>query len=94
MYNDSIIFYVFSFILGAHAPSKPDVIVRGRKEMHVTWKPPEVPLGRINRYDLTMNGECVYSGMELHYTLHRLKPDKEYVFVVSQTPSTSLLLII
>ncbi|KAK7489771.1 hypothetical protein BaRGS_00018953, partial [Batillaria attramentaria] len=51
--------------LGAHAPSKPHVQVMGRNEMHVTWDPPEVPLGRITRYDLSMNGKNIYSGTDL-----------------------------
>ena len=56
--------------------------MRGRHELQVAWKPPVVPLGRITRYDLTSNGEVVYSGTELHYTVHRLRPDTEYSFVV------------
>ena len=57
--------------------------MRGRNELHVSWKPPEVPLGRISRYDLLMDGEAVYSGTELHYTVHRLQPNTEYSFQVS-----------
>jgi hypothetical protein len=68
--------------MGAHAPSKPDVTVRGRNEMNVSWKAPEVPLGRISRYEVVMNGEVIYSGMDLHYIARRLKPDTEYSFMV------------
>ena len=57
--------------------------VIGRNEMHITWDPPEVPLGRITRYDLSMNGRGVYSGMELSFSAHRLIPDTDYTFVVS-----------
>lgn len=78
---------------GAHAPSKPEIVVRGRHEIHVTWKPPEVPLGRINRYDLVVNGEVVYSGMDLHYTARRLRPDTEYVFVVCIFMTFNILLM-
>lgn len=70
--------------MGAHAPSKPEVTVRGRNEMHVAWKAPEVPLGRITRYDVTMNGEVIYSGTDLHYVARRLKPDTDYTFIVSE----------
>ena len=49
--------------LGAHAPSKPHVQVLGRNEVHVSWDPPEVPMGRITRYDVSMNGKIIYSGL-------------------------------
>ncbi|XP_064616049.1 LOW QUALITY PROTEIN: uncharacterized protein LOC135480207 [Liolophura sinensis] len=68
---------------GAHAPGKPDVSVMGRNEINVSWKPPEVPLGRITRYDLTMNGKLIYSGTDLSYGARRLVPDTEYAFVVT-----------
>ncbi|ELU06668.1 hypothetical protein CAPTEDRAFT_189303 [Capitella teleta] len=73
--------------MGAHAPSKPEVNVRGRNEMNVSWKAPVVPLGRISRYEVCMNGEAIYSGMDLHYTARRLKPDTEYTFTVSAITS-------
>lgn len=68
--------------IGAHAPSKPHVQVLGRNELHITWEPPEVPLGRITRYDVLMNGKIIYSGTELSHTVRRLTPDTEYSFVV------------
>nr|KAG5701745.1 hypothetical protein BaRGS_004347 [Batillaria attramentaria] len=55
----------------------------GRNEMHVTWDPPEVPLGRITRYDLSMNGKNIYSGTDLAFSALRLTPDTEYTFVVT-----------
>lgn len=57
--------------------------VLGRNELHITWEPPEVPLGRITRYDVLMNGKIIYSGTELSHTVRRLTPDTEYSFVVS-----------
>ena len=75
----------FTFLVsGAHCPSKPDVLVRGRSEMHISWKPPEVPQGKLTRYDLAMNGDVIYSGTDLHYTVLRLRPDTEYTFIVSK----------
>ena len=71
------------FAVGAHAPSKPHVQVLGRNELHIAWDSPEVPLGRITRYDVLMNNKVVYSGTELSYTVRRLVPDTEYSFVVS-----------
>ncbi|KAJ8300561.1 hypothetical protein KUTeg_022080 [Tegillarca granosa] len=47
--------------IGAHAPSKPMVQVLGRNEIHISWHPPEVPLGRITRYDVIMNNKVIYS---------------------------------
>ena len=58
--------------------------VRGRNEMMVSWRAPEVPLGRITRYDVHMNGTVVYSGTDLHCVANRLKPDTEYKFSVSR----------
>ncbi|ESP04761.1 hypothetical protein LOTGIDRAFT_155985 [Lottia gigantea] len=68
--------------IGAHAPSKPNVTVLGRNEVHVSWASPEVPLGRITRYDVSMNGKTVHSGTDLSCSVHRLTPDTEYTFVV------------
>ncbi|XP_022088971.1 uncharacterized protein LOC110978344 isoform X2 [Acanthaster planci] len=68
--------------LGKHAPGKPNLTVRGRSEIHVTWTPPEFPLGRLHRFELTQNGKVIYSGTELSYTAHRLTPNTEYKFTV------------
>ncbi|XP_041370991.1 uncharacterized protein LOC121384598 [Gigantopelta aegis] len=68
--------------LGAHAPSRPQVHVLGRNEIHVSWGPPEVPLGRITRYDVVMNGRVVYSGTDLSFTTRRLTPDTDYTFII------------
>ena len=87
-----IYFYLDHFIKGAHAPSKPHVQVLGRNELHVTWEPPEVPLGRITRYDVLMNGKIIYSGTELSYAVRRLTPDTEYSFVVSLSRKTIMLM--
>lgn len=57
--------------------------MKGRNEVHLAWEPPEVPLGRITRYDIIVNGKCMYSGTDLNYTVHRLTPDTEYSFIVS-----------
>ncbi|XP_071156062.1 uncharacterized protein [Mytilus edulis] len=69
--------------LGAHAPSKPHVQVIGRNELHITWEPPEQPLGKINRYDLSMNNKVLYSGTDHAFTARRLTPDTEYNVVVT-----------
>uniref|UniRef100_A0A1I8G332 Fibronectin type-III domain-containing protein n=1 Tax=Macrostomum lignano TaxID=282301 RepID=A0A1I8G332_9PLAT len=52
--------------LGAHAPPKPQVTVLGRHEMSVTWEIPEQPLGRINHYNVVLNGKkVVYTGTDM-----------------------------
>lgn len=68
--------------IGAHAPSKPHVNVIGRNELYVSWGPPEVPLGRLNRYDVIMNDKIIYSGNDLNLPVRRLIPDTEYSFVI------------
>ncbi|CAH1785419.1 unnamed protein product [Owenia fusiformis] len=69
--------------LGAHAPAKPTVHVIGRNELKITWDAPEVPLGRISKYEVTMNGKVVYSGNAYSFSPHRLTPDTEYVVTVA-----------
>ncbi len=44
-------------LLGQHAPPKPNLHAVGRNEILVQWDPPEEPLGRINYYEVSMDGE-------------------------------------
>lgn len=55
----------------------------GRNELYISWGPPEVPLGRLNRYDVIMNDKIIYSGNDLNLPIRRLVPDTEYSFVVN-----------
>ena len=48
----------------------------------VRWQPPQVITGKLTRYELMMNGRCVYSGLADNYQVNLLKPDTEYSFVV------------
>ncbi|CAL1540802.1 unnamed protein product, partial [Lymnaea stagnalis] len=73
--------------MGAHVPGKPVVQVLGRNEMHVSWDAPQVPMGRITRYDVSMNGQIFYSGTELTCSAHRLTPDTDYTFIVTAITS-------
>ncbi|XP_063966390.1 uncharacterized protein LOC129277460 isoform X2 [Lytechinus pictus] len=68
--------------LGKHAPSKPTLTARGRSQIHVTWAPPDFPLGRIYRFEVTMNSKVVYSGRDLSFTVKQLTPNTEYTFTV------------
>ncbi|XP_033096013.1 uncharacterized protein LOC117100434 isoform X3 [Anneissia japonica] len=68
--------------LGKHAPGKPILNVRGRNEIHLTWLPPEFPLGRLHKFEITLNGKVVYSGTDLSFTARRLVPNTEYTFKV------------
>ena len=83
IFSSSMKLYLGFAISGAHSPSKPEVLVRGRSEIYVSWRSPEVPQGKLNRYDLLMNGDVIYSGTDLHHTALRLRPDTEYTFIVS-----------
>ncbi|XP_012943028.1 uncharacterized protein LOC101845718 [Aplysia californica] len=40
-------------------------------------------MGRITRYDVSMNGKIIYSGTDLSCGARRLTPDTEYTFVVT-----------
>lgn len=72
---------------GSHVPPKPNVTVIGRCELHVTWSPPAEPLGRINHYDLSVDGIIVYSGNKMNFYVRRLTPDTEYSIMVSTVTS-------
>ncbi|XP_077986413.1 uncharacterized protein LOC144440857 [Glandiceps talaboti] len=68
--------------LGQHAPGKPSLTVRGRSEICVSWEHPEVPLGRLHRFEVTQNGKVIYSGTDTGFIARRLKPETEYIFTV------------
>jgi hypothetical protein len=68
--------------IGDLSPEKPTFGSVGRREMLIKWGPPQVLTGKLNRYDLFMNGKCVYSGMALEYQITMLKPDTDYKFEV------------
>jgi hypothetical protein len=67
------------------------VTVLGRHALAVSWRAPEVPLGRITRYDVLMNGAVIYSGTDLNCVAQRLKPDTEYKFLVSAAAAEAFL---
>ena len=68
--------------LGDTIPDKPIFGPIGRREILVKWAPPQVLAGKLNRYDLLMNGKCVYSGLALETQISLLRPDTEYKFEV------------
>ncbi|XP_052821544.1 uncharacterized protein LOC106871214 isoform X2 [Octopus bimaculoides] len=67
----------------SYIPPKLNVAVIGRNEIHLSWLPPKDALGRVNRYEVFMDGAMVYSGNNMTLALTRLTPDTEYTFVVS-----------
>lgn len=68
--------------LGDTLPEKPTFGLIGKREILVRWQPPQLILGKLNRYDLNMNEKCVFSGIALEYQVTMLKPDTEYKFEV------------
>lgn len=68
--------------LGDIIPERPTFGPVGRREILVKWTHPQVLAGKLNRYDLLMNGKCIYSGMALEFQVSLLKPDTEYKFEV------------
>ncbi len=68
--------------LGDITPEKPTFGMIGRREILVRWLPPQVITGKLNRYELNLNGKCVYSGILLECQVGMLKPDTEYKFDV------------
>ncbi|XP_046844166.1 uncharacterized protein LOC124438212 isoform X2 [Xenia sp. Carnegie-2017] len=69
--------------LAHHAPCKPTLSVLGRREILVEWEIPNEPLNRITSYEVKVNGESVYVGVEKCFVLRRLQPDTEYSVTVS-----------
>lgn len=70
--------------LGELTPDKPVFGLVGTREILVRWQPPQVLAGKLNRYELIMNGKCVYSGVALEHQVTMLRPDTEYKFEVSR----------
>jgi hypothetical protein len=68
--------------LGDITPEKPTFGPVGRREILIRWAPPQVIAGKLNKYELFMNGKSVYSGISLEYQMTMLKPDTEYKFEV------------
>ena len=80
--GDKAVLTVSTCGLGDTLPEKPTFGLIGRKELLVRWQPPQVITGKLNRYDLNMNGKCVYSGLANEFQVCLLKPDTEYKFEV------------
>ncbi len=69
-----------------HAPSVVAVVVLGRHELQINWGAPVAPLGRLFRYELSLNGCVVYLGPERSYTAYRLSANTAYTCVVKPSP--------
>lgn len=72
--------------LGDVTPEKPVFGMIGTREILVRWQPSQTNTSKVNRYELLMNGKCIYSGIYLEYQVTMLKPDTEYKFEVYYCP--------
>ncbi|KAK2911470.1 hypothetical protein Q8A67_003603 [Cirrhinus molitorella] len=70
-----------------HAPSALAVVVLGRHELQINWGAPVAPLGRLFKYELSLNGCVVYLGTERSYTARRLSANTAYTCVVTAITS-------
>ncbi|XP_050966636.1 uncharacterized protein LOC127165782 [Labeo rohita] len=70
-----------------HAPSALAVVVLGRHELQINWGAPVAPLGRLFKYELSLNGCVVYLGTERSYTARRLSTNTSYTCVVTAITS-------
>ncbi|XP_042580999.1 uncharacterized protein LOC109064978 isoform X2 [Cyprinus carpio] len=70
-----------------HAPSAVTVVVLGRHELQINWGAPVAPLGRLFKYELSLNGCVVYLGTERSYTACRLSANTAYTCVVTAITS-------
>lgn len=68
--------------VGEITPEKPAFGMINKREILVRWLPPQVIMGKLNRYELLMNGRCVYSGISQEHQVTMLRPDTEYRFEV------------
>lgn len=59
------------------------MVVLSDQEVFVTWQKPLRLSGQLIRYELTVNGTVVYSGIDTKYTVKALTPGETYEFVVS-----------
>eukprot|EP00794_Sanderia_malayensis_P011951 gene11951-13188_t len=65
-----------------YAPSKPKLIAIGPREILATWTAPIAPIGRINGYELLVDGKRHYYGLDRRCLISMLQPDTEYEFNV------------
>lgn len=70
-----------------HAPSAVTVVVLGRHELQINWRSPPVPLGRLFKYELSLNGCVAYVGTETAYTVRRLSANTAYTCIVTAITS-------
>ena len=70
-------------ILVYNATSKPSVVVLSDQEIFVKWQKPLHLSGQFIRYELSVNGKVMYSGVDTKYTVKTLTADHAYEFVVS-----------
>lgn len=68
--------------LGDVLPEKPYFGLIGKREILIRWQAPQVITGKLNRYELLMNGKTIYSGISCEYQVTMLKPDTEYRFEI------------
>lgn len=82
-----------NFYLAYNATSRPSVVVLSDQEVFVTWQKPLRLSGQLLRYELIVNGEVMYSGIDTKYTMKTLKfnADETYGFMVSFTKFDFLL---
>ncbi|KAI7813022.1 hypothetical protein IRJ41_013808 [Triplophysa rosa] len=70
-----------------HAPSALTLVVLGRHELQINWRAPAVPLGRLFKYELSVNGCVAYVGTERVYTARRLSANTAYTCIVTAVTS-------
>ncbi|XP_051516003.1 uncharacterized protein LOC127419023 [Myxocyprinus asiaticus] len=70
-----------------HAPSSLTIAVLGRHEIQINWRAPVVPLGRLFKYELSLNGCVVYLGTERAYTARRLSANTAYTCIITAITS-------
>ncbi|XP_028395080.1 uncharacterized protein LOC114519192 [Dendronephthya gigantea] len=81
--GEPAILLVHTVDLSHHAPAKPSLSVLGRHEIQVEWDTPKEPLSRITSYEVKVNGETAFNGLERSCILRRLQSDTEYTVTVS-----------
>ncbi|XP_051951806.1 uncharacterized protein LOC127621996 [Xyrauchen texanus] len=70
-----------------HAPSSLTIAVLGRHEIQINWRAPVVPLGRLFKYELSLNGCVTYLGTERAYTARRLSANTAYTCIITAITS-------
>ena len=66
-----------------HYIAPPTVAMVSSSALHISWTAPQITNGKIQTYHLDMDGNVIYSGLDLFYRVEGLIPYMQHTFSVS-----------